>query len=295
MAAPSMTSLESAFVGGASIFRQGVLDWDLRNQGVQIRTNVKSPQALTKLSAVGGPRPYRTQDDFGTGPDFSDRTITAFQSKWDYEFDPENFRNTYLAELPDMPFEQASVQEVSRKYLDSIITSTLWLGVRDAAGTDAADLCNGWGTIIAAEITATNITPITTGAITTANAVTQVEKVANGLPTWVKKRGYRVYVSYDVFEKYLAHYRTLNGFQYQPDQNGSYRLDGRKGILYPTDFMGSSQRIVATVDNNLVFGTDIERVQPYPTPHLNILKIRHMMPVGCEIQDLAALAVNDVA
>lgn len=295
MAAPALTSLETAFVGGADIFRKGVLDWNLRSQGVQVRTNVNAPQALTRLGASGNPRPYRTQDDFGTGPEFTDRTLTAYQSKWDYEFDPENYRNTYLAKLPDMPFEQACVDQVSKTYLDSLIQNTLWLGVRDGAGTDAADICNGWGTIIAAEITALNITPVTTGAITTANAVTQVEKVVNALPTWVKKMGYIVNVSYDIFEKYLAHYRTLNGFQYQPDKNGSYNLDGRKGVLIPTDFMNASQRIVATVPDNLVFGTDLERVATHPTPHLNILKIRHMMPAGCEIRDLAALAVNDVA
>jgi hypothetical protein len=295
MAAPSLTALETAFVQGANIFRQGVMNWDLRSSGVQVRTNVNAPQALTKLSAVGAPRPYRTQDDFGTGPDFSDRTLTAFQSKWDYEFDPENMRNTYLATLPNTPFEQDCVDQVSREYLDSIITSTLWTGVRNASGTTAADLCSGWGTIIAAEITATNITPVVTGAITNANAVTQVELVANGLPIWVKKRGYIVNVSYNVFEKFLAHYRTLNGFQYQPDKDGSYKLDGRKGTLIPTDFMGSSQRIVATVQNNLTFGTDLERVATHPTPHLNIMKIRHMMPVGCEIQDLEALRVNDQA
>lgn len=295
MAAPSLTSLETAFVGGADVFRKNVLNWNLRAQGVQVRTNVNSPQALAKLSAVGAPRPYRTQDDFGTGPDFTDRTLTAFQSKWDYEFDPENFRNTYLAELPDMPFEQAAVDQVSKTYLDTIIRLSLWTGVRNGGGTGAADLCDGWGTIIAAEITATTITPVVTGAVTAANAVTQVELVTDALPTWQKEMGYVVYVSYNVFEKYCKHYRTLNGFKFEPSILGDYPLDNKRGILRPVSFMGASQRIVATVNNNLVFGTDIERVATHPTPHLNILQIRHMMPTGCQIQDLDALTVNDQA
>ncbi len=295
MAAPSLTSLETAFVGGAEIFRKNVLNWNLRGLGVQVRTNVNTPQALTKLSAVGNPRPYRTQDDFSTGPDFSDRTLTAFQSKWDYEFDPENFRNTYLAELPDMPFEQAAVDQVSRTYLDIITRLTLWSGVRNGGGTAAADLCDGWGTIIAAEITATNITPVATGAITTANAVTKVEQVAESLPLWLREMGFIIYCSFNVFDKYKTHYRTLNSFGFNRTERGDAVIDGFNGVLRPVAFMGTSQRLAATIPGNLVFGTDMERVATHPTPHLNILKIRHMMPTGCQIQDLDALVVNDQA
>lgn len=295
MAAPSLTALETAFVGGADVFRKHVLGWNLRGQGIQVRTNVNAPQALAKLSAVGAPRPYRTQDDFGTGPDFSDRTLTAYQSKWDYEFDAENFRNTYLATLPDMPFEAAAVDQVSKTYLDTIIRLTLGAGVRNGAGTGAADLCDGWLTIIAAEITATTISPVVTGAITSANAVTQLELVADAAPVWLKQMGGLIYVSYDVFQKFCAHYRTLNGFQYQPGITGDYKLDARNFIVRPQAWMGASQRVILTLPNNLVFGTDLERVATFPTPHLNIMQIRHMMPVGCQIQDLDALVVNNQA
>ncbi len=295
MAAPSLTALETSFVGGADIFRKNVLGWNLRGQGIQVRTNVNSPQAMTKLSAVGAPRPYRSQDDFGTGPDFSDRTIAAYQSKWDYEFDPENFRNTYLAELPDMPFETAAVDQVSKTYLDSIILNTLWSGVRNGSGTGAADLCDGWGTIIAAEILAATITPVATGVIAATDAVTKVEQLAEGVPLWMRENGFVVYCSYNLFDKYKKHYRTLNGFGFEKSETGEYMLDGLKASLRPVSFMGTSQRLVATLPSNLVFGTDLERVATHPTPHLNILQIRHMMPVGCQIQDLEALVVNDQA
>lgn len=295
MPAPTLTALETAFVGGATVFRKNLLTWGLREKGIQVRVNVNTPQALTKLSASGGPRPYRSQDDFNGGAEFTDRTLTAFQGKWDHDFDSENFRNTYLADLPDMPFEDAAVDQVSKTYLDSLIRQTLWLGVRNAAGTGAADLCNGWGTIIASEITATNITPVVTGAVTAANAVTQVELVCDSMPIWMKEKSYIVYCSHNVFEKYCKHYRALNGFKFDPGVTGDYKLDNKNGVLRPVAFMGSSQRIVATLPNNLVFGTDAERIAVHPTRHLNILKLRHMMPAGCEIQDLEALYVNDQA
>ena len=296
MAAPDVSALASSFVGSASIFKQNLLKWDLRSQGVQIRTNVKTPQALNKLSAVGGPRPYSTGDNFTTGPKHNDRLLTAYQSKWDYEFDEENYRNTYLAELPEnMSFEQAAMQQVADTYLDSLIKNTLYLGVRNGAGTAAADIANGWGKIIADEIVATNITPVVTGAITSANAVTKVEQVADATQIWMKKKGYRIYCSYQMFQDYATHYRTLNGFQFQPNVTGGYRLDNRNAILTPADFMGTSRRLIATVDGNLVFGSDAEQVQVHATPYLNYIKVRLMMPVGLQIQDLEALVVNDQA
>lgn len=295
MAAPSLTALETAFVGGASVFQQKVLSWKLREQGVQVRTNVNAPQALTKLSAVGEPRPYRSQDDFGTGADFSDRTLTAFQSKWDTDFDPENFRNTYLATLPDMPFENAAVAHVAAKYLDVLLKKTVYGGIRNAAGTGAVDLANGFGKIIADEITAGAITPVATGAITASNAVDKVETVAENVPLFIKEEGGLIYCSYSVFEKYAKNYRTINGYKLDPAVTGDYALDNKKMFLRPVAWMGDSQRLIATVADNLVFGTDVERVSIYPTRHLNILQLRFMMPIGMQIQDLEVLTVNDQA
>jgi hypothetical protein len=43
----------------------------------------------------------------------------------------------------------------------------------------------------------------------------------------------------------------------------------------------------------LVFGTDINEIGFYPTPHLDIVKIRNKMPVGLQIADLEAIVVNE--
>jgi hypothetical protein len=162
------------------------LDWDIRNAGIEVRTNVKAPQALTKLSADGAPRPYRIADDFN-GATFTDRVLTVYMGKYDMQLDAEDLRNKYLATLPEFPFEQFAVQQAAKQYLDAVTPSTLGLGVYNAAGSTAAvDLWTGWLSIIAAEITATTIAPVVTGAITSANAVTKVEQVADAAPTLVK-------------------------------------------------------------------------------------------------------------
>lgn len=266
--------------------------WNLRQLGIQVRTNVNAPQAMTKLSTDGEPRPYRADDDFN-GATFTDRILTAYQSKYDMLLDPEELRNTYLATLPDMPFEQSAVEQAAKQFLDSLIRSTLWTGVRDANGDAAADICDGWGTLIAALIVAGDLDPVVTGAITSANAVDKVEAVAESVPDWMREMGFRILCSYGTLDKYKKHYRTLNGFGFNKSETGQYKLDAIDAILQPTSILGTSQRLVATVDNNLVFGTDTERISMYPTPYLNLMKNRLLFPAGCEIQDLDAIVVND--
>ncbi len=300
MASPDIQITNDVFLKfGGSIFGKKVVTWDLRNQGVQVRTNVRTPQALTKLSAKGNPQPYSAADSTsGNGPKYTDRVLTAYQSKWDYDFDPEEFRNTYLADPNnETPFAQAAIEQVAKEYLAYIDSDVLYTGVRDANGTDAADITNGWGTLIAAAVIAGDLVEVATGALTNANAVTKVEQLVNdaSFPLWMKKEGFIIYCSHATKAKYTQHYRTLNGFGFKANEVGDYPLDNENGVLRPVTWMGTSGRLIATVKDNLVFGTDLEQVDIASSMRRNILEVRQMMPVGCEIQDLEAMVINDQA
>jgi hypothetical protein len=284
---------------GGPIFGRHVLDWNIRKNGIQVRTNVKKPQAMAKLSAKGQPQPYAAADNTaGNGPKITDRVLTVYGSKWDFDFDAQDFRNTYLADLEDdTSFVDAANAQVAREYLSYLTTATLYNGVRNAAGVAPADICDGFAKIIATEITATNLVPIVTGAITAANAVTQVELVAESVPTWMREYpgGFIIHCSYNVFDKYKKHYRSLNAYAFKPDETGKYKLDGINAVLQPQAMMGNSQRLIATIDGNLVVGTDTDSVEVFASLRRNIIEVRQLMPLGVQIQDLEALFVNDQA
>lgn len=296
MATPDVSALTSSFVErGPSIFQKDLLNWNLRGQGVQVRLNVNAPQAMTKLSASGNPRPYTAADATTTGPTFTDRVLTAYQSKWDYDFDAEEFRNTYLANDPAMPFYQAALEHVSKSFLDQLITNTLYLGSRNAAGTTATAIATGWGTDIAALITATTLTPIATGAISDTTGVDKFELMVAGVPIWMREKGFIIYCSYTKFDNYRKDYRTRYGFNFDKNVEGKYKMDNVNCEIRPVSWMGTSGRLIATVENNLVFGSDTERVSVAASQRRNIIEVRLMMPVGMAIQDLDAIKVNDVA
>lgn len=295
-----LSALTNAFVGGGEIFGKEVLNWDIRDAGIQVRTNVKTPQALAKYSADGKPRPYRKDDDFNGGT-FTDRVLTVRMSKYDLEIDSEDLRNEYLAELPQaqsggvLSFEAFAVQQASKQYLAALITDTLGSGLYNAGGNTAADISDGWLTIIAAAIIAGDTVEVATGAITSANAVTKAELLHDSCPTIMKKAGMRILCSHAIAEYYAIHYRTLNGFGFDPKAMGSFKLDNRKAVLQPVDWLDGSQRMIATVDNNLIFGTDKDTLAMHATPHLNILQARIMMAVGTQVRDFDVMRVNDQA
>jgi len=297
--APDLLAITSAFVKfGGPIFRKKVNELELRKKGYLVMKNIKAPVPLTKLSAQGGPRPYRAQDDTaGNGVAFSDQILTVRQSKWDFDFDPEKFRNTYLAIEGDKPYYAEALDQIAKEYLAAINDSTLGAGVYDAAGTTAADLADGFLTLVAQAVIDGDLTETATGVITANNAVEKIELIARAVPAWMREReGFRIKCSYDVFDMYCDNYRANNNYKFEPGADGRYRIDGfAKGFLDADTIMGSSQRLIATVDDNLVVGTDGEQIKIAASMRRNIIEVRAMMPIGCQIQDFDAMVINDQA
>ena len=296
---PDLSAITSSFVEfGGKIFRKHINKLDLANQGILVYKNVKAPIVLPKLSVTGGPRPYRAQDDTTTPVAITDRTLTVHQSKWDYDVDPEKWRNTYLAKWKPTSagFADYIMDSVAEAYLASINDNVVYLGVYNAAGTTPAAIATGWGTMIANEITATNLTPVTTTAITTpATAGAAVAAMTAAAPTWMRQQGYRIFCSYAVFDFYAQYYATTFSYQMLPDALNRYRINNQNAYLQPVSWLGTSGRLIATVDDNLVMGTDGESIQVAASMRRNIIEVRQMMPIGFQIADLDAILVSTQA
>lgn len=291
---------------GPAMIGQKLSTWDLQ-QDVYVHRNVTVPRALTKISAASSPRPYRKQDDF-TDVNISDRRLTVYQSKWDFDLDYEVLRNTYLSAASNGTLDPNNVRihdyiidHMAKEYLAALYDNTVGGGTYNASGSTPAAIATGYRTLITDLITATTITPVATGSTTTSNAVTKVEQLADACPTWMKQFGFKIYCSFAEFSKYKAHYRTLNGFGFDKE-NLEYRLDGFKGRLCPRGWMGSSARLIVvpdvpagSYDNVLHFGTNDEQIAIYPTVHLNLIRVRMLFPIGLQISDLSAIVVNDQA
>lgn len=296
--APDLSAITAGFFKkGPEVFRKNVNSLDLTADGIAVYKNVSGPITLPKLSAKGGPRPYRTNDDSsGNGFSIGDRLLTLRASKWDMIFSPKEFFNTAYDDASDKPFYEQGLDQIATEYMAAINDNVLGSGNYNGSGTTAAAIADGWLTIIADEITATTITPVVTGTITSANAVTKVELIKTAMPAWMRSKGANIYCSYSVFDLYVAHYRATYGFSFVPQPNGKYAIDGTSNIfLVPQSWMGSSQRLIATVARNLVFGTNGDNIGVHPSMKFDQIETRLTMDVACQIADLEAIVVNDQA
>lgn len=292
---PDLSLITAAFVEfGGDIFMRNVNDWNI-DPAIAVYKKVNKPQVLPKMSAVGVPQPYRVNDDSGVqGVQMTDRTLLVYQSKWDYDVDPEAWRNTYLANDEENPYYQFILNQIAKEYLAQLNDITIYNGVYNAAGVTPVDIATGWGSIIAAEILAGNLVPVVTGVITAANAVTAVETLAAGAPTWMKEKQTTIFCSWQVFEFYKVHYRSAFGFSFQKRENGEYMVDGYANMrLKPVSWMGTSQRLILTAHGNLIVGTDADSVSVHASTRRNLIEVRQMMPIGLQIADLEALVVNE--
>jgi hypothetical protein len=293
---PDLSALTTSFVKwGGKILRKHVNALRL-GKGITTYRNVTVPVAMTKLSAKGNPRPYRENDDTsGNGAKFTDRTLTVNQSKWDFDVDPEQYRNKYLNDVSGVPFYQFILDQVAKEYYAAINNSVLANGVYNAAGTTAAAIATGWVTLLKALATATTITPVVVGAITSANAVTKVETFAEAQPAWWREAdgGFVIKCSYAVFDAYKKHYRATYGFGFNKSENGKYMIDGMANVeLEPVSWL-SGDGLLGVVFDALAFGTDGDRIQVAASMRRNIIEVRMMLPVGLEIEDLECISVSD--
>lgn len=292
---------------GGEMMKEALVKYNFSDD-FEVMDDVAVPKALPKLSIVGSPRPYRKQDDFsGNDAKFTDRELACKLSKWDFEFDPTVLYGTYLARVKggkidpsQMPFESFVIQHIAEKYMEHDLLNTAFNGVYNASGTTAADIADGINTIVDAEITATNITPVATGAVHTSAAVAYAKvNTMVAAATEQMEQGKAVVLGCrKTLQLYAQGYNAANGYKFDPRAVDNYQLDTTNLTLKAVPWIpNTSERLIMTLPGNLYRGTILNQIGVYPTKHLNLLRIRFMMPVGYQIADIApsVFKVNDRA
>ena len=241
-------------------------------QYATVHEGVKGKKTLTRLKVATG-KAVAWKSDFVAATDavsFHPRTLEVSAIKRDLSFTPQDFEATYLGRFrqqgqnpgDDLPFEAFILQAILDGHAEEL-ESALWQAVKTAItpGTTVMSSCfDGFLHIIADEITATNVTPVTTpgGAITTTNIVELLESMWAELGAAYKEREVFIYMSWANFQKYQQGYRETYGVNsnWNP-REALMTLDfSMNAKLVPMPGMGSSDRIVMTPRGNLHVGYD---------------------------------------
>ena len=190
---------------------------------------------------------------------FVPRINKVRQLKIDYTIDcMDDLYKSYLHEM-------ANESEVSREkwpLVKYIIQMHIIPGIREELetmsgsgdyaapipGTPGAmiDGADGFLTIIADEILATNLVPIATGAITQANAVDRIEFFNDSIPSKYDKMPGIIFCSPTVAKFYKRDYRNEFGSTNDQAAKDNLTIDGSKRILVPVDAFAGSSRLLYT-------------------------------------------------
>lgn len=156
----------------------------------------------------------------------------------------------------------------------------------------------GLGTKINQGRTSQDITRVSsTGAITSDDAYEQFQMVWRNLPDELRRKGAIIYSSLnshdcllDSIEEKVSKHTVLDlGITYLPKTN-------KKCMILPASWMGSSQQLICTTKENLIYGTD--GASDFNTirvlPDVYTLKYSITGVLGFQYQDGDAISMNDM-
>lgn len=207
-------------------------------QAFELLTGVKDEIIVTQLvinqvfqAKLKGWNPINTLD-------YAPRTLKVEPFKMDMSItadEYETLEKSYLGMMrkpgqdpTDIPFQGMIMDKVSAKGAQEIEIA-LWQGekaVSSTAGDALTLVMNGGHKLITDAVTATTITDIATGALTTANALPSFEAMADSLNEAVRSVGFKVYCNQTTATKYLRSARSLHG-----DSSWAFGSNGEFNIL----------------------------------------------------------------
>lgn len=203
---------------------------------------------------------------------FDQRTLTTQLCKSEFSFVPTEWEKNYMGFLRkrgqdayDFPFEAYILMKLNEK-LKQEFENAVWQAVEAGSPADG-DLLNatfdGFLQIIADAITATTVTPVATGAITSANAVTKFRDMWATVDKAYKEAGTAILCSHTDYDNFRIHYKDLyheapvtrpvvdTGYE-----GIEYELGAGRTMIIPIPGLGSSRRVLITPLDNLTIGID---------------------------------------
>jgi hypothetical protein len=196
---------------------------------------------------------------------FGARIAKVRDWKIDLTIVPTKLEKTWLGQYYDkgsrafqMPFEQFVFEHIVQKAQESIRLKALYKGVYNGAGTTTVAIFDGLNKIVADAITATEIVPVVTGAITSSNVVEKLEAVYDGLGEAYKSEETQMSVAPNIFDWYVRRYRDLyhSAPIYKGVAQDMVKLDGTNCWVMREPGLAGSQRVICTTKENKVYVCD---------------------------------------
>ena len=191
--------------------------------------------------------------------DFAVREIDPKHNKINLGLYPEEFEETYLGHITntgqsiyEFPFQEYFLDRVSEKKA-SEIEEAIWAGVRagtvTAGTTPLNQVVDGFKEICDDAVTATDITAVVTGAITSSNAIASAEAMWSALGKGIQNKQLGLFVSYAHALKLRQNFSDNFG-KYSGQFGESFRLPNLPNVtVYPVGGISGDWAIMTPPEN----------------------------------------------
>jgi hypothetical protein len=200
------------------------------------------------------------------------RVLKTVLNKVDFAVTPQDYEFSYLGaarkkgqDPADWPFQAYVMEKVLAK-LNQEFEVAAWKGVAaavPASGDYLRETFDGYLQIIAAALTATDITAVATGAISAANIIEKLRLMWESVLPVYKENGTDIFCSYTIYDMYRKAYKDAYKVDpaYLEVTNSGYRgidyeLGNGNTRIIPINGMSGSGRVIMTPRENLTLGID---------------------------------------
>lgn len=236
------------------------------DQRFEVMDDITDELPMPSLSITDLIRPGNSEsfDPTSNALAFGAQILKVRHIKVDLLLNPTVMEKTWLGKQKkssdpfDIPFEAFIMNYISQKIKENLILKAIYKGVYNAAGTTPGATMDGYLKLIGNGITATDIAPVVTGAITATNVVTALEAVYDGLGEAYKGGATEIKVAPQIFDWYGRKFRSEFGANqdYKGITMNRRQLDGTNSVIVREPGLAGSQRIIATPFENMVYGID---------------------------------------
>lgn len=273
-------------------------------QHMTLRPGVQYKQHVGEISGNAQYGPYDPTRK-NTTTDIKARTLEVFLGSVIKEFDPNTVYQSILGSLmlngdalKNVPVTKA-ILAAELKSLSQKLNMALFSAVRDDAGTTSAKLFNGFDSIAAAEITATNISAANgnflqlTEAITASNALDVLKTIWRGASDEMQEsETVKMFLPYSIYNMYNDDYQaTVGSVPYNKEFKKTF-LEGsdNRCELVPLASKKGSQFIQLTTKQNMIVGTgngndletlNVDRFAPFT------LTLSSAILFGCQYETIS--------
>lgn len=271
---------------------------------VRVQPGVKGTQAINLLDSTLAVQNGACGWNADGQTSLTQRDITVCDYKVNEALCPRDLNDYWAGQMlnpgsynESVPFEE-QLADLKVSQISDYIETKIW-----GADTGAGDCFLGFKGLISSATAGVVVPSSGIEAITTSNALAQVDLLIANLDEDVMDReDLIVFMSYANYRKYVTNLRTANYFFYSPEDAGKAFQTihpATNVVVAPAKGLSGSNRVTLGPAGYMIIGTDLmsdsEALRMFYSNDADEIRIRANFKVGAQIAFPSAFVSNDLA